>query len=56
MVPPGSDREAPEQRARQKIDGTLAASGWIIQHCDERNVSAGRGVAVREFKLTAGHG
>jgi len=56
MVPPGAEREAPEQRARQKIDIAFAASGWIVQHHDEMNVSAGRGVAVRELKLTAGHG
>lgn len=47
---------APEQRARVKIDAALVASGWVVQHRDEMNVSAGRGVAVREFKLTSGHG
>ena len=54
MPPPGPD--APEQRARQKIDAALAASGWVVQDRDDMNVSAGRGVAVREFKLTSGHG
>jgi type I restriction enzyme R subunit len=54
VVPPGPD--APEQRARQKIDVALAASGWVVQNRDDMNVSAGRGVAVREFKLTSGHG
>jgi type I restriction enzyme R subunit len=56
VVPPGPDRGAPEQRARQKIDAALAVSGWIVQDRDEMNVSAGRGVAVREFKLVRGHG
>jgi type I restriction enzyme R subunit len=54
VVPPGSD--APEQRARRKIDVALVASGWVVQDRDDMNVSAGRGVAVREFKLTSGHG
>jgi len=54
MVPPGTD--LPEQRARQKIDAALAASGWVVQNRDDMNVSAGRGVAVREFKLAAGYG
>ena len=49
--------DAPEQGARgEKIDAALAQSGWVVQHRDEMNVSAGRGVAVREFKLTSGHG
>jgi type I restriction enzyme R subunit len=39
-----------------KIDAALAASGWIVQDRDEMNVAAGRGVAVREFKLKHGHG
>ena len=46
MVPRGPD--APEQRTRQKIDATLGSSGWVVQDRDEMNVSAGRGVAVRE--------
>jgi predicted metal-dependent hydrolase len=50
VAPPGPD--APEQRARQKIDAALAASGWVVQNRDDMNVSAARGVAVREFKLT----
>src|SRR5580700_8631779 len=54
VAPPGPD--APEQRARQKIDAALLASGWVVQDRDDMNVSAGRGVAVREFKLTSGHG
>ena len=54
MVPAGFD--APEQRARQKIDAALLASGWVVQNRDEMNLSAGRGVAIREFKLAHGHG
>ncbi|MEO7328812.1 MAG: hypothetical protein ABI193_09560 [Minicystis sp.] len=56
MVPPPGDPGAPEQRARVRIDAALVSSGWVVQHRDDMNVSAGRGVAVREFKLRAGHG
>jgi type I site-specific restriction endonuclease len=45
---------APEARARQLIDGQLEAAGWILQHRDEFNRKAARGVAVREFPLPAG--
>lgn len=47
---------APEQRARTQIDAALIAAGWIVQDRDAMNLSAGRGVAVREFKLATGHG
>ncbi len=51
-----SGGDGPEAAARRRIDATLVASGWRVQDRDEMNVGAGRGVAVREFKLTAGHG
>jgi type I restriction enzyme R subunit len=44
----------PEEQARQHIDRQLAASGWIVQDCKTMNLSAGLGVAVREFPLKAG--
>jgi len=44
----------PEQLAREKIDAMLAASGWVVQDRDEMNLSAGPGVAVREFPLATG--
>src|SRR5918996_1578737 len=44
----------PEERARQRIDGLLEQAGWVLQHRDELNRKAGRGVAVREFPLRAG--
>jgi len=53
VTPPTS---GPEQKARAQIDAALVAAGWIVQDRDEMNLSAGRGVAVREFKLTTGHG
>lgn len=44
----------PEQRARQTIDTKLEQSGWIIQNMRDLNVSAGAGVAVREFPTSTG--
>jgi type I restriction enzyme R subunit len=38
------------------IDRQLAAAGWVVQHADRVNISAGPGVAVREFVLEKGHG
>ena len=45
----------PEQQARQKIDEQLAQCGWLVQDAAEMNISAGLGVAIREFPLTTGH-
>ncbi|MBG53094.1 MAG: restriction endonuclease subunit R [Rhodobiaceae bacterium] len=44
----------PEQIARQKIDASLSAAGWVIQNNDEFNRNAALGVAVREFQLASG--
>ena len=44
----------PEQRARQIIDAKLEQSGWIIQNFRDLNISAGAGVAVREFPTSTG--
>ena len=46
----------PEQEARQHIDATLEAAGWVLQDRAEMNLSAAQGVAVREFKMADGHG
>jgi len=46
----------PEQRARLDIDSALEAAGWIIQDRAAMNLAARTGVAVREFKMAAGHG
>jgi type I restriction enzyme R subunit len=46
----------PEQSARQEIDAKLAEAGWVVQNRDEANLSAGRGVAIREFKMAEGYG
>ncbi len=54
MTPAAST--GPEQAARKKIDANLDAAGWEVQNRDDMNLSAGRGVAVREFKMAAEHG
>jgi type I restriction enzyme R subunit len=43
-----------ESDARVKIDEKLKQAGWIIQNLDQLNVSAGQGIAVREFPLSMG--
>lgn len=49
-------RLTPEQRARAKIDAALEAAGWVIQDRDEIDLTAARGVAIREFEMRRGHG
>src|ERR1700682_6442655 len=46
----------PEDRARENIDKLLSGEGWIVQDKRSANLSAARGVAVREFPLKSGHG
>jgi len=46
----------PEDRARENIDKVLTAAGWHVQNKKDANLTAGRGVAVREFALKSGHG
>src|ERR1044072_6927726 len=41
----------PEELAREKIDKLLTDCGWIIQNRGSINLSAGRGVAIREALL-----
>jgi len=48
--------ERPEQKARREIDAKLIASGWIVQDMEDLDLSAGRGIAVREFPMKAGFG
>jgi type I restriction enzyme R subunit len=42
----------PEEKARQRIDAMLTASGWEVQSKDAVNLSAARGVAVCELPLS----
>lgn len=44
----------PEDRSRAEIDAKLLACGWVVQNRDEMNLSAGSGVAVREFATSQG--
>jgi len=46
----------PEAKARVEIDRMLAAAGWAVQAARAVNLSATRGVAVREFVLKPPHG
>lgn len=46
----------PENEARDIIDSKLVAAGWIVQDRGHVNLSAGLGIAVREFSLRPGHG
>ena len=50
------DYLAREARARKEIDKQLAAAGWKVQSQKALNLSAGPGVAVREFTLEKPHG
>src|SRR6516165_4602121 len=44
----------PEQKARREIDRQLQQCGWVVQSFRDMNISAGPGVAVREFRLKSG--
>ena len=49
-----ADPMTPEQLARQEIDKQLEAAGWIVQAYRDLHITAGLGVAVREFPLKTG--
>ena len=44
----------PEELARQQIDALLQQCGWTIQNYKQLDLSAGRGIAVREVRLKEG--
>jgi type I restriction enzyme R subunit len=44
----------PEAQARQKIDQLLTDAGWQVQDYEQINLSAGLGIAVREYHLNSG--
>ena len=56
MSDPGLAYITPEARARMQIDRMLAEAGWAVQDYSRANLSAARGVAVREFILRSPHG
>src|SRR5581483_6687530 len=43
--------QSPEALAREKIDKLLTECGWILQNRTTINLSAGRGIAIREALL-----
>ncbi len=45
----------PEELARQNIDALLLKCGWVIQDYKKLDLSAGRGIAIREVRLKEGH-
>jgi type I restriction enzyme R subunit len=45
-----------EEKARQNIDRLLTAAGWSVQDVAQADIHAARGVAIREFPLSTGHG
>jgi type I restriction enzyme, R subunit len=51
---PVEERLHPEQRARVEIDRMLAEAGWSVQDYRAIDLTAARGVAVREFPTKAG--
>ncbi len=44
----------PEEKAREKIDAMLSASGWVVQEKSAVNLSAARSVAVAELSFKTG--
>jgi type I site-specific restriction endonuclease len=48
--------DTPEQKARVAIDAKLDASGWLVQDREDMDLTAGRGIAVREFPMKPGFG
>ena len=46
----------PEEQARENIDALLTKAGWAVQNLNALNLSAAKGVAVRELSLASGHG
>lgn len=44
----------PEAKARQQIDHKLEQAGWVLQDMKQFDLSAGFGIAVREFPTDTG--
>jgi type I restriction enzyme R subunit len=45
---------APEALARRSIDDLLTRAGWVVANADQVDLTAARGVAIREFPLAGG--
>jgi type I restriction enzyme, R subunit len=48
--------QTPEQKARQEIDEQLGLAGWLVQDTADLDLTAGCGIAVREFPMKSGFG
>ncbi|MGX4258004.1 type I restriction endonuclease subunit R [Bacillus sp. YH3-2-B2] len=48
------NNQNPEQVARDKIDLMLNRAGWVVQSKNKVNLSAAKGVAVREYQTDIG--
>src|SRR5437773_3618922 len=48
--------EPPEQRAGREIDAVQKPAGWLVQDRGDLDLTAGRGIAVREFPMKSGFG
>src|SRR6266481_5485377 len=48
--------DSPEALARQNIDQLLTDAGWVVQSRKDADLTAGRGVAIREFPMKPGFG
>jgi len=53
-IKPMSHNQSPEQEARNRIDGKLEASGWIVQERNRIDWSAADGIAVKEYFTDVG--
>ncbi|MDM8547216.1 type I restriction-modification enzyme R subunit C-terminal domain-containing protein [Candidatus Venteria ishoeyi] len=49
-----TSNQNPEQIARDKIDKMLIAAEWMVQHKKDIDLSANKGVAVREYQTSVG--
>ncbi|MGI8820097.1 MAG: hypothetical protein ACR2ID_04405 [Chthoniobacterales bacterium] len=47
-------RPTPEEVARKNIDALLQQCGWLVQDYKRLDLSAGKGIAVREVRLNKG--
>ncbi len=52
---PETTNQNPEQIARDRIDDRLQKAGWVIQSKNEIDLTAGRGVAIREYQTDVGY-
>jgi type I restriction enzyme R subunit len=46
----------PEDKARQQIDKMLVQAGWHVCDFKDANIHAARGVVIRNYPLSKGHG